>query len=63
MKSKNAYKEVLEFMTRKIYGDNDECCFNKSSLNEKNNKLIDGYLTISQSDEILNIYTDDKDKL
>lgn len=25
-------------------------------LNEKNNKLIDGYLTISQSDEILNIY-------
>ena len=27
-------------MTRKIYGDNDECCFNKSSLNEKNNKEI-----------------------
>ena len=25
-------------------------------LNEKNNKLTDGYLTISQSDEILNIY-------
>ena len=41
MKSKNAYKEVFKFMTRKIYGDNDESCFNKSSLNEKNNKGID----------------------
>ena len=40
MKSKDAYKEVLEFMTSKIYGDNDESCFKKSSLNEKNNKGI-----------------------
>ena len=40
MKSKDAYKEVLEFMTSKIYGDNDESCFNKISLNEKNNKGI-----------------------
>ena len=27
-------------MTSKIYGDNDESCFNKISLNEKNNKEI-----------------------
>ena len=27
-------------MTSKIYGDNDESCFNKISLNEKNNKGI-----------------------
>ena len=27
-------------MTSKIYGDNDESCFNKMSLNEKNNKGI-----------------------
>ena len=40
MKSKDAYKEVLEFMTSKIYGDNDESCLNKISLNEKNNKGI-----------------------
>ena len=27
-------------MTSKIYGNNDESCFNKISLNEKNNKGI-----------------------
>lgn len=27
-------------MTSKIYGDNDESCLNKISLNEKNNKGI-----------------------
>ena len=27
-------------MTSKIYGDNDESCFNKIRLNEKNNKGI-----------------------